>query len=161
MNLDRLFRPKNVVVYGGKWSDFVVEQCLKLGFSGNLWRVHPSREGCFRELSELPDIPDSAFLGINREQTLSVLRDLSHQGLGGAVVFASGFGEVEDGLSLRDELEQIPSDLPFIGPNCFGFINFFDQVALWPDQVAALEEHHPARAPLARQHTIVQTRGKL
>ena len=135
MNLDRLFRPKNVVVYGGKWSDFVVEQCLKLGFSGNLWRVHPNREGCFREHSELPDIPDSAFLGINREQTLSVLRDLSHQGLGGAVVFASGFGEVEDGLSLRDELEQIPSDLPFIGPNCYGFINFFDQVALWPDQV--------------------------
>src|SRR5215469_10704013 len=25
--------------------------------------------------------------------------------------------------------------LPFFGPNCYGFVNFFDGVALWPDQV--------------------------
>jgi acetyl-CoA synthetase len=25
--------------------------------------------------------------------------------------------------------------LPFFGPNCYGFVNFFDGAALWPDQV--------------------------
>ena len=135
MNLQRLFSPKNIVVYGGQWSDYVVDQCQKLGFPGNLWRIHPSREDCFRDLSELPGVPDSAFLGVNRELTVSALKDLCLHGLGGAVLFASGFGEVEDGTPFQEELDNIPGDLPFIGPNCYGFINFFDRVALWPDQV--------------------------
>ena len=135
MNLQRLFSPKNIVVYGGQWSDYVVDQCQKLGFPGNLWRIHPSREDCFRDLSELPGVPDSAFLGVNRELTLSALKDLCLQGLGGAVLFASGFGEVENGTPFQEELDTIAGDLPFIGPNCYGFINFFDRVALWPDQV--------------------------
>ena len=113
----------------------MVDQCQKLGFPGNLWRIHPSREGCFRELSELPGVPDSAFLGVNRELTLSAMKDLCLHGLGGAVLFASGFGEVEDGKPFQEELDNIAGDLPFIGPNCYGFINFFDRVALWPDQV--------------------------
>src|SRR6202012_3515482 len=33
------------------------------------------------------------------------------------------------------ELVSGAGDLPFFGPNCYGFLNFFDQVALWPDQV--------------------------
>ena len=131
MNLDRLFRPQNVVVYGGKWSDYVLDQCRKLGFPGNLWRVHPSRDGCFRQTTDLPDVPDSTFLGINRDLTLPVLRDLRSMGLGGAVLFASGFGEIEEGHSYRDALDEAAGDLPYIGPNCYGFINFFDRVALW------------------------------
>ena len=134
MNLDRLFRPQNVAVYGGEWSDYVLDQCCKLGFPGNLWRVHPSRDGCFRQTTDLPDVPDSTFLGINRDLTLPVLRDLRSMGLGGAVIFASGFGEIEEGHSYRDALDEAAGDLPYIGPNCYGFINFFDRVALWPDQ---------------------------
>src|SRR6202012_2060378 len=33
------------------------------------------------------------------------------------------------------ELVSGAGDLPFFGPNCYGFLNFFDQAALWPDQV--------------------------
>jgi acyl-CoA synthetase (NDP forming) len=97
MNLERLFRPKTVAVYGGKWSDYVVEQCFKLGFSGKIWRVHPNRKDCFHSSEELPDAPDVVFFGINRELTIQEFSTLRQRGLGGAVVFASGFGEEKDG----------------------------------------------------------------
>ncbi len=139
MNLERLFRPKTVAVYGGKWSDYVVEQCVKLGFTGKIWRVHPTRQDCFNSTEELPDVPDAAFLGINRELTVQEFLTLRQRGLGGAVVFASGFGEEKDGTEYAKRLEDASGTLPFIGPNCYGFANFFDRVALWPDQVTGTQ----------------------
>jgi acyl-CoA synthetase (NDP forming) len=139
MNLERLFRPKTVAVYGGKWSDYVVEQCFKLGFSGKIWRVHPNRKDCFHSSEELPDAPDVVFFGINRELTIQEFSTLRQRGLGGAVVFASGFGEEKDGTEYARKLETAAGALPFIGPNCYGFANFFDGVALWPDQVTGMK----------------------
>jgi acyl-CoA synthetase (NDP forming) len=139
MNLERLFRPKTVAVYGGKWSDYVVEQCIKLGFRGKIWRVHPNRKDCFHSSEELPDAPDVVFFGINRELTIQEFSALRQRGLGGAVVFASGFGEEKDGTEYARKLESAAGALPFIGPNCYGFVNFFDRVALWPDQVTGLQ----------------------
>ena len=124
-----------MAVYGGKWSDYVVEQCEKLGFPGKIWRVHPTRKNCFNSTEELPDAPDAVFFGINRELTVQEFSTLRQRGLGGAVVFAAGFGEEKDGADFARKLEAAAGDLPFIGPNCYGFANFFDRVALWPDQV--------------------------
>ena len=67
--------------------------------------------------------------------TIEVFSELRELGFGGAVVFASGFEEEKDGHDFSRRLEEVAGDLPFIGPNCYGFVNFFDRVALWPDQV--------------------------
>ena len=53
MNLDRLFRPKSIAVYGGKWSDYVVQQCRKLGFSGEIWHVNPTRGNCINSTDKI------------------------------------------------------------------------------------------------------------
>ena len=135
MKLDRLFRPRSIAVYGGRWSDYVVEQCRKLGYEGEIWRVHPGREDCYHDTADLPGAPDSAFLGINRELSVEVMADLRDKGAGGAVVFAAGFAETDDGKVLARELDKAADGLPFTGPNCYGFANFFDRLALWPDQV--------------------------
>ena len=51
--------------------------------------------------------------------------------------FAAGFSETatEEGARLTQELVRAAGELPFFGPNCYGFINFFDGAALWPDQL--------------------------
>ena len=64
-------------------------------------------------------------------------------GAGGATCFASGFREAqlesEDGADLQEQLLAAAKDMPVIGPNCYGFINYLDGVALWPDQHGGLQ----------------------
>ena len=134
----RLFQPKSIAVYGGSWAENVIHQCQKMGFSGDIWPVHLHRKSiggltCFASISELPGVPDAAFLGINRDAVIEVTRQLSEIGCGGAVCFASGFAESGD-VDLQQQLVAAAGDMPLLGPNCYGFINYLDGALLWPDQ---------------------------
>lgn len=136
--LSRLLAPRSIAVVGGAPAERVVQQCLKLGFEGPIWPVHPKRTDlagvpCVPTLDDLPGVPDAVFLGVNRVATVEAMGVLSRIGAGGAVCYGSGFAEAGD-----DELQQSLLDaadgLPFFGPNCYGFVNTFDRVALWPDE---------------------------
>ncbi len=114
-----------------------------MGFDGALWPVHPKRPEiagvpAFARLSDLPGAPDAAFVGVNREATLDVVQELSQAGAGGAVCFASGFAEAEAELAgsagLQIRLLQAAGQMPILGPNCYGVINYLDGALLWPDQ---------------------------
>lgn len=139
-DLSRLFRPRTIaVIGGGAWCDQVVEQCRKMGFDGDVWRVHPKGgKGVYSTLESLPSAPDAAFVGINRHATIEAVQVLRDMGAGGAVCFASGFSEAaaEDatGHDLQSDLLAAAGDMPILGPNCYGFINAIDGALLWPDQ---------------------------
>ncbi|MEM7505872.1 MAG: acetate--CoA ligase family protein [Pseudomonadota bacterium] len=142
-DLSRLFRPKSIAVVGGGWGVEVVAQCLKMGFDGPVWPVHPSRGeihglGCFPTIADLPGVPDAVFLAVNRHATVEALEKLAAMGAGGAVCFASGFAEAEDdreaGADLQAHLVAAAGEMPVLGPNCYGFINYLDGALLWPDQ---------------------------
>jgi acyl-CoA synthetase (NDP forming) len=142
--LSRLFRPKSIAVFGGGfWGPNVVEQCLKMGFDGQVWPVHPTRDEihglpCFRTVEELPEAPDASFIGVNRNLTVEIVGRLARRGAGGAVCFASGFkesvGEINGGADLQTLLLEAAGDMPILGPNCYGLINYLDGALLWPDQ---------------------------
>lgn len=143
-DLSRLFRPRSIaVVGGGAWCANVIEQCRKMGFAGPIWPVHPSKPEigglpAMARLEDLPGPPDATFVGVNRHVTVETVRMLSSMGAGGAVCFASGFREAEaetgDGASLQDALLEAAGEMPIVGPNCYGFINYLDGALLWPDQ---------------------------
>ncbi|PWK65716.1 acetate--CoA ligase family protein [Aminobacter sp. AP02] len=141
--LERLLRPKSIAVFGGSQAAAVVKQCLKMGFSGDIWPVHPTKEDVegirsFRSVADLPAAPDAAFIGVNRFLTIEVIAQLAAQGAGGAICFASGFLEAgnddADGERLQAELVAAAGSMPVIGPNCYGLINYADGALLWPDQ---------------------------
>ena len=133
--MERLLRPKSIaVVGGGAWCRAVIVQNQKIGFAGPIWHVHPTAEDAFATVAELPGVPDAVYVGVNREVTVQVVAALSAIGAGGAVCFASGFQEAEDGAALHDALLQAAGNMPILGPNCYGMLNAMDNVALWPDQ---------------------------
>ncbi len=143
LDLNRLLRPASIAVVGGSWSRSVIEQSLLMQFSGEIWPVHPQHheiggQKCYRSLSELPAAPDAVFIGVNRHTTIELVRQLSASGAGGAVCFASGFSEAsaEDaaGSELQQQLVQAAGNMPVLGPNCYGLINYLDGALLWPDQ---------------------------
>ncbi|MEM9734756.1 MAG: acetate--CoA ligase family protein [Pseudomonadota bacterium] len=141
--VSRLFRPRTIAVVGGRECARVIEQCEKLGFDGTILPVHPKRNSlaarpCFSTVKDLPAPPDVAYVAVNRQTTIDVVRDLAAKGCGGAVCYAAGFAEA-DGESagagdLQTALLEAAGDMPLIGPNCYGFVNALDRVALWPDQ---------------------------
>lgn len=143
-SLTRLFNPKSIaVIGGGAWGEAVLRQAQKFGYQGQLYAIHPSKSEvagiqAFPGAHVLPEAPDVAFVGINRDASIGAVERLRKKGAGGAVCFASGFAEAqaEDQASgdAQARLLRAAGDMPILGPNCYGFINAFDRVAVWPDQ---------------------------
>jgi acetate---CoA ligase (ADP-forming) len=136
--LSRLLRPRSIAVMGAVWAENVIEQCAKMGFAGPVWPVHPTKDRigglpAFRSLADLPAAPDATFIGVNRHATVGIVGELAAMGAGGAVCFASGWEEAGE-AALQAQLVAAAGDMPILGPNCYGVINYLDGALLWPDQ---------------------------
>ncbi len=140
MRLERVLRPKSIAAIGGLQAGRVVEQCKLMGYEGQIWPVHPVKSEvhglpAYKSIGDLPGAPDAAFIGVNRHLTIEVVRQLRDLGCGGGVCFAAGFLEADEaGGELQSELIEAAGDMPILGPNCYGYINYADGALLWPDQ---------------------------
>jgi len=160
--LERLLRPKSIAAIGGLQAGRVVEQCRLMGYEGEIWPVHPTKsevEGmpAFASIADLPGSPDSAFIGVNRHLTIDIVRELHAKGCGGAICYASGFLEADEtGGRLQAELIEAAGDMPVLGPNCYGLINYADGALLWPDQQGGkrLKEGQTGVAIIAQSSNI-------
>ena len=139
-DLTRLLAPRHIAVVGGREAAVVVRQCRAGEFSGPIWPVNPGRseiEGlaCYDSVAALPEAPDLSFVAVPRDITVEVVRELAARGAGGAVCYAAGFAEVGPvGAELQRELVAAAGDMPLVGPNCFGLLNYLDSAMLWPEQ---------------------------
>lgn len=136
--LDRLLRPRHIAVLGAGWALNVIEQCRKMGFKGPVWPVHPTKAEigglkAYASLADLPEAPDATFIGVNRFATVDVVAELATMSAGGAICFASGWTEAGE-AGLQDRLVAAAGNMPILGPNCYGVINYLDGALLWPDQ---------------------------
>lgn len=115
-----------------------IRRTQDIGYTGEIWPVHPTRTElagvpCFASIDDLPGVPDAAYIAIRRELTVATVGALSSLGVGGVVCYAAGFSESGgEGIQLQQELVTAAGDMPLIGPNCFGMVNYVDNCALWP-----------------------------
>jgi acyl-CoA synthetase (NDP forming) len=143
VDIHRLIAPRSIALIGASvWTDAVAAGNIAIGYSGALWRVHPTRPSTatttyYRSVAELPGTPDAAFLAVPNHEAANVAGELAARGAGGFVCFTAGFSETgtEAGNRLTRELAGNAGALPYFGPNCYGYVNFFDKVAMMPDQI--------------------------
>lgn len=142
MNLTKLLKPQSVAVIGAS---------EKEGFGGDVCRnvlsyvedrsrvyfIHPKRESvfgvpCYKCVTDVPDTVDLMVICTSQKTVIPLLREGAAKGCGGAVVFASGYGEIgtEEGKQREAELIAVAKelDIAVMGPNCAGFVNYIDNV---------------------------------
>ena len=140
MAFERLLRPRSIAVFGGGVAEELVRQCDRMGYEGEIWPVHPRKEEIlgrkvYRSVEDLPGRPDAAYVGVNRNLTIDIVKDLAAREAGGAICYATGFTEAgEEGSELEKQLLEASGEMPLVGPNCYGLLNYLDGAMLWPDQ---------------------------
>ncbi|MBC8335691.1 MAG: acetate--CoA ligase family protein [Anaerolineales bacterium] len=137
---ERFLKPHSIAAFGGANAAEVIRQSDLMGYEGEIWPVHPKKteilgRKVYRSVADLPGSPDAAYLGVNRNLTIDIVRELAARDAGGAICYATGFVEAgEEGAELQRQLLDASGDMPIIGPNCYGLLNYLNGAMLWPDQ---------------------------
>ena len=140
MSFERLLKPRSIAVFGGVQAQEAIRQSERMGYEGEIWPVHPKKaevlgRRAYSSVEDLPASPDAAYVGVNRNLTIDIVKDLAARGAGGAVCYATGFSEAgEEGCELEKQLLEASGDMPLVGPNCYGILNYLNGAMLWPDQ---------------------------
>jgi acetate---CoA ligase (ADP-forming) len=147
--LARLMRPRAVAIVGatpepGTIGGAVLANLERCRYQGNIHLVSRrakeiSGRPCVAAIDDLPDGIDAAVLVVPQQAVVDAIAACGRRGIGGAVVFASGFAEVgDDGRAEQERLVQAAraGGVRILGPNCIGFTNFADGVALTFETIA-------------------------
>lgn len=135
-DLGSLFDPKSIAVLGAsadaaRIGGRPVANLLKFGFQGPIYPINLRADRvqglqAFPSISDVPGPVDLAVLAIPAAGVPAALEDCARAGVGTAVVFSSGFGEVgEAGAEAQAELTALTrrTGLRILGPNCLGTMN--------------------------------------
>lgn len=132
--LNRMFAPRSVAVIGAgdspdKVGHAIMDSIVTGGFPGAVFPIHPRHKTIlglpvYRDLDELPEVPDLVVVALNQHSTVKMIQKLRRLGVAGAAVIAGGYAEMgTDGLDLQNKLRDAAGDMPVVGPNTLGFLN--------------------------------------
>lgn len=153
-------QPRSVAIVGaspqaGSPRNALVKNLVKHGFKGNIYPVTPSHaeiEGlkAYKTVGELPEVPDVALVITPAETVAGVIAECGQKGIRNAVVFSSGFEEVEGGQGNATALAEAARahDVAVIGPNCNGLWSVKQQTIM-TFSGAALKIEDIVHAPVA------------
>jgi acyl-CoA synthetase (NDP forming) len=141
--LQRLIRPRSVAVIGASntpstFGYRTVQNC-SFGYTGKVFPINPKHaeilgHACYPDIDSLPEVPDSVVLSVPAEQAPALIEKCAALGVGGAVIYSSGFLETGDAERVAQQRRFAAiareSGMRILGPNCIGIMNFVDRVGL-------------------------------
>ena len=101
--LRRLISPASVAVIGASQSPTpfgsrVIAKLQEANFQGEVYPVNPKYaqiggKTCYPSIAELPSTPDCIVIAVPREAVESAVIEAAQRGVGGAIIFSSGYAE--------------------------------------------------------------------
>ena len=134
-DLGCLLNPRSIAVVGATEKvgpgRNTVYNLVNMNFEGVVYPINPKRDEvfglkCYKSLSGLPEKPDLAVVSLPAAAVPEALRECERLGIKGAMVYTSGFAEVDaTGAELQRELTEIceRGEIRLCGPNCLGHLN--------------------------------------
>lgn len=132
-----LLNPTSVALVGASensgWAQGMADNLLTLGFEGRVHMVNPKRDTvfglpCHPSISAIPDTVDHALVVAPAGALPDILEDVRESGVRGVTVIASGFQEAGPaGAALAQRVKEYCEEhrIALVGPNCYGFANYF------------------------------------
>lgn len=147
-NLARCIQPASIALVGasaraGSFGRRTIDNLAS--FEGSLYFVSATAaeidgRKCVARIADLPEVPDCVILAVPRDACEDVVRECAALGVGGVVIYASGFAETGDAsnAALQARIVDIASaaGMAVFGPNCLGVVNYLNGAVMsfvgWP-----------------------------
>jgi acyl-CoA synthetase (NDP forming) len=150
--LAKLFHPKSIALIGGSdrntYSHLMHKNLIGMKYAGSVHVVNKRGAGAHgypgvTSCRDIADPVDAAILLVPVDATMEVIEDAVAANVRNFVVISSGFEEIGPvGGQRQETLRRYAEEnkLNILGPNCLGYRNYVDRVALgcipYVDQIA-------------------------
>jgi acyl-CoA synthetase (NDP forming) len=139
--LERLINPRSIAIVGASernhYSTLAMTSLRGVRFDGALHLVNRRGsaygQACAVDCRSIGEAVDAAYLCVPYDAVLDSARDAIAAGIRNLVIVSSGFAELgHEGARREAELKAMcdAEDVRVLGPNCLGFRNTLDRVAL-------------------------------
>src|SRR5215472_13449252 len=168
MPVGRLLRPASIAVVGispepGSFGATMLSSLRSFEYCGAIHLVSRSRREvfgrpCVPSIDDLPMDVDLAVLCLPRAGVHDAVAACGRRRIGGAIVFASGFAETgAAGLAEQQAISETArrSGIALLGPNCLGFLNHVDGVALCMALPKPRRDRNPAIGFIAQSGAMM------
>jgi acetate---CoA ligase (ADP-forming) len=143
IDIARLIRPRSIAIVGispepGSPGFGVLGNLERCGYRGAIHLVSRGRSEvagrkCVASIDELPDGVDLAMLMLPRAAIEESVALCARRGVGAAIVFAAGFGEMGgEWAAAQERFATVAraAGVALSGPNCLGLVNYVDGIPL-------------------------------
>ncbi len=130
-NIREFFNAKSIALIGASPNDSRIYPNIKKFFKGEVFPVNPKYSEvyglkCYPDVQSLPQGVVCAAINLSRERVTEVLMSCGECGIKYAVIFATGFGEIDDaGKVMESQIREtaLKYGMTVVGPNSAGFVN--------------------------------------